>query len=255
VELIDTHCHLTQLSKEELDAQLERAKLAGVTKVVCVGAGHGIEAAIKATELAKSHSNLWCSVGIHPHDAKEVDSFSAIEKLAVLPRVVAIGETGLDFFRDWAPFDLQEVVFVKSIKLASKVNKPLIIHCRSAGERCLELLSLHSNPNMRGVFHCYSEDVQYAEKIHNLGFIVSFPGSLTFKKSDELRQRSKEIPLERIMLETDSPYMAPEPYRGKASEPAHVRIIAECLAKVRGLTLEEVADVTTSNAVKLFGLE
>ena len=255
MELIDTHCHLTQLPPEELVAQLERARLAGVTKAICIGAGHGVEASIKATELAQSQSNIWCSVGIHPHDAKEIESFSKIEELATLPRVVAIGETGLDFFRDWSPFDLQEAVFIKSIKLALKVNKPLIIHCRNAGERCLELLKAHSASNMRGVFHCYSEDATFAERIFEIGFIVSFPGSLTFKKSEELRQRANLIPLDRIMLETDSPYMAPEPFRGKNSEPAHVRIIAECLAKVKSLTIEEIAVATTTNATKLFDLQ
>lgn len=255
MELIDTHCHLTELSPEELDAQLERARLVGVTKAICIGAGHGVEASIKALEIASRYSNLWCSVGIHPHDAREINRFSTIQEQASHPRVVAIGETGLDFFRDWAPFDLQEEVFIKSIKLALEVNKPLIIHCRSAGDRCLELLELHRDSNLRGVFHCYSEDVSYADQISKLGFIVSFPGSLTFKKSDELRERARQIPLEQIMLETDSPYMAPEPYRGKSSEPAHVRVIAECLAKVKNLSLEEIARQTTINAVKLFGLK
>lgn len=255
MELIDTHCHLTELSKEELDAQLERARLVGVTKAICIGAGHGVEASIRAVDLASQYSNLWCSVGIHPHDATEIDNFSKIEEQASHPRVVAIGETGLDFFRDWSPFDLQEQVFIKSIKLALKVNKPLVIHCRNAGDKCLELLKLHGDSKLKGVFHCYSEDVQFAEEINKLGFIVSFPGSLTFKKADELRDRARQIPLEQIMLETDSPYMAPEPFRGKTSEPAHVRIIAECLAKVKNLTLEEIALQTTLNAVKLFGLK
>ena len=255
MELIDTHCHLTQLSEEELNAQLERAKAADVTKAICIGAGHGIEASIKAVELSDRYPNLWCSVGIHPHDAKESESFSKIEEQANHPKVVAIGETGLDFFRDWSPFELQEVVFLKSIKLALKVNKPLIIHCRSAGERCLELLRLNHAPNMRGVFHCYSENVKFAEEINKIGFIVSFPGSLTFKKSDELRERARQIPIERIMLETDSPYMAPEPFRGKTSEPAHVRLIAECLAKVKNISLEDVAEKTSRNAIKLFDLK
>jgi len=255
VNLIDTHCHLTELPEEELNAQLERAHAAGVTRAICIGAGHGVKASLKAVSLATSYSNLWCSIGIHPHDASELDSFPIIEEQAMNPRVVAIGETGLDFFRDWSPYDLQEIVFIKSIELALKVNKPLVIHCRSAAQRCLELLQLYSSPNMRGVFHCYSEDAQYAEEIYKLGFIVSFPGSLTFKKSEELRERARQIPLDRIMLETDSPYMAPEPYRGQSSEPAHVRVIAECLAKVKNLTVEEIALQTTKNAVKLFGLQ
>ncbi len=255
MELIDTHCHLTQLSREELEAQLERARLVGVTKTICIGAGDGVEAAKKAVEIAERYVNTWASVGIHPHDAGEIENFSVIESLASHPRVVAIGETGLDFFRDWSPFDLQEKSFIKSIELAIEVNKPLVIHCRDAARRCFEILEEREAPNLRGVFHCYSEDVEYAEKIFKLGFIISIPGTLTFKKADALREKAKQIPLERIMLETDSPYMAPEPFRGKPSEPAHVRIIAETLATVKNITLEEIADITSTTATKLFNLK
>lgn len=255
MELIDSHCHLTELSVEELEGQLERAKLASVTKLLCVGAGHGIEASIRAVKLAEKYSNIWCSVGIHPHDAKDIDKFSKIEEQANHPKVVAIGETGLDFFRDWSPFELQEEAFIKSIKLALRVGKPLIIHCRSAAEKCLEVLKANYDSNMRGVFHCYSENETFAEEIKKIGFLVSFPGSLTFKKADALRETARLIPLEDIMLETDSPYMAPEPFRGKSSEPAHVRIIAECLAKVKNTSLEEVAQITSDTAIKLFGLK
>ncbi len=254
MEFVDTHCHLTQLSEEELQAQLDRARLAGVTKAICIGAGHGVEASIRAVQIAERYSNVWASVGIHPHDADEVGRFEQIEKLASHRRVVAIGETGLDFFRNWSPFDLQEELFAKTIDLACRVDKPLIIHCRDAGKRCLEMLTAHRKENLRGVFHCYSEDVEFYRNIQSLNFIVSFPGSLTFKKSEELRSRAREIPLESIMLETDSPYMAPEPHRGKPSEPAHVRLIGEMLARIKDLPLEKIAETTTINARRLFGI-
>jgi len=252
MELIDTHCHLTELSVEELKAQLERAELAGVKKMICIGAGYGVEAAFRAVKLAESYPNIWASVGIHPHDATAKDRFGELEELALHPKVVAIGETGLDYFREWSPYEDQRALFRSSIQLAIRVQKPLVIHCREAREDTFRLLSEEGAEQVGGVFHCYSEDFPFAEKLHNINFITSFPGSLTFKKATALRETARQIPFGRIMLETDAPYMAPEPFRGKTSEPAHVLRIAEVLAETKGVSLEAIAEETTKTAKALF---
>ncbi len=254
MELIDTHCHLTELPEAELRAQLERAAAAGVTRMICIGAGYGVDAAKRAVALADRFPNIWASVGIHPHNAVDVARLPELAPLAEHPKVVAIGETGLDFFRDWSPFDLQGELFRQSIALARRVKKPLIIHCRNAAEECFETLQQNAASEVGGVFHCYSEDASFARRLEEINFRVSFPGSLTFKKAEALREIAREIPLSRIMLETDSPYMAPEPHRGKPSEPAHVRMIAEVLAAARGLSVEAIAEETSKTAEALFRL-
>lgn len=255
IRLVDTHCHLTELTETELVAQLHRAAEAGVDRAVCIGAGYGVESAKRAVEIAERYPNVWASVGIHPHNARDHEKLPEIELLAGNPRVVAIGETGLDYCRELAPVDLQKKLFKATIELARKVRKPIIIHCRDAREDCFQILKENGAAEIGGVFHCYSEDSEFAERIKELNFIVSFPGSLTFKKADQLREVANSISLDRIMLETDSPYMAPEPYRGKPSEPAHVRLIAETLARVKGLSVEEIAAATTETVERVFGIK
>lgn len=254
MDLVDTHCHLTELSEEELLAQIDRAQQAGVTKLICIGAGYGVDAAKRAVKIAESHENVWATVGIHPHNAADRNRLNEIEALAINKKVIAIGETGLDFFRDWSPFEDQRALFRETILLAKGVKKPLVIHCRDAAAETIETLSSLGAAEVGGVFHCYSEDAEFARKAAEINFRVSFPGSLTFKKAETIRETAKAIPLEQIMLETDSPYMAPEPYRGKPSEPAHVRLIAETLARVKNISIEEVARVTSATASSLFGL-
>ena len=254
VELIDTHCHLTLLSHLGPEEALANAAQRQVNRVVCVGAVEGIKAAAQAVALAETHPNVWASIGIHPHDAKEFESLEQIVHLARHPRVVAIGETGLDFYRDWSPQDRQLSLFQDSIKTALACGKPLIVHCREALAETLEVLQKMEAHKVGGVFHCYAGDFVFAEKLRELNFLVSFPGSLTFKKATALQETAARISLDQIMLETDCPYMAPEPYRGKPSEPAHVFEIAQKLAQLKGLSLEEVAAATSANAEKLFKL-
>ncbi len=253
-DLIDTHCHLTSVPSEQLAEVLANAALSGVRRSICIGASNLTESAHQAVTIAEQFPTVWATVGIHPHDAGKGCSFAELEPLASHPKVRAIGETGLDFFRDWSPYEAQREIFRDQIALALNVRKPLVIHCREALEETLSILKQCNAREVGGVYHCYSGDEEYAKALQEINFIVSFPGSLTFKKSEELRRRAKLIPLEQIMLETDAPYMAPEPFRGGPSEPKHVYQIALKLAEVKGLPLSEVAKTTTANAERIFNL-
>ena len=252
-ELIDSHVHLDAADYDaDREVVLSRAIESHVTTLITIGASDGIDSAHRAIALAETHSNVWCTVGIHPHCAGKGLSIDEIKKLAPHPRVVGIGETGLDFFRDWAPVADQERFFREQIRLAKEIQKPLIIHSRDAGARCLEILTEERAETIGGVFHCFAEDAAYAQLIWKLNFYVSFPGVITFKKAIKAQEAAKEIPLERILIETDGPYLAPEPFRGKRCESAHVKITAEALAKLKGVTFEAVAKQTTENSKRLF---
>ncbi len=242
------------IEHKPLDQVMADAADAGVTRMVCVGAAEGIRSAHAAIELAETHDHVWASVGVHPHDATDFTQISDIEQLAAHPRVVAIGETGLDFFRDWAPFENQRKLFDASIAWAKNCQKPLIIHCRDAHEETLSTLKRLKAEKVGGVFHCYAEDEEFAKQLADINFLVSLTGIITFKNATKLRDAVAKIPLEQIMLETDCPYMAPEPFRGKPSEPAHVRQIAEKVAEVKNLSLEEVAEVTNNTVNRFFSL-
>jgi TatD DNase family protein len=253
--ITDSHTHLdADAFDEDREACIERAVAAGVSRIVTVGASQGIESARRAIELAECYPFVWATAGVHPHDAGADIDFAELEALARHPKVVAVGETGLDFFRDWSPVDKQYLYFERQIDLALSVRKPLIIHSREAGEECLRILTAKGAGAIGGVFHCYSENAEFAARLKEIGFLVSFPGFITFKKQEEARAVCAAIPLEQIMVETDAPYMAPEPHRGKRCEPAFVVETARQLAKVKGLSLEEIARQTTENALRLFSL-
>ncbi len=253
IELIDSHCHLDMEPFDgDRDDCVARATGAGVTRLITIGTGSGLSGAKKAIALAEKHPHVWASVGIHPHSAGDTIDFTELEKLARHPKVVGIGETGLDFFRDWAPVEKQRAIFQAQIALARAIKKPLIIHSRDAGEECLATLVEHQAGEVGGVFHCFSEDAAFAEKLRAIGFLVSFPGQITFKKASAVRDICRDIPLHQIMVETDSPFLAPEPHRGKRCEPAFVVHTAQKIAEVKGLSFEEVAAITTRNALTLF---
>jgi TatD DNase family protein len=254
MQLIDTHCHLTSLEHQPLDTILANANRCGVNRFVCIGASDGIASAAAAVALAAEHDSIWASIGIHPHDAGDYQTLDLLTPLFEHPCVRAIGETGLDFFRDWAPVEAQRTLFRASIETAISIKKPLIIHCRDAATETLQTLIDLKAEQVGGVFHCYAEDATFAKKLRDINFLVSFTGNLTFKKAHALREAAAAIPLEQIMLETDCPYMAPEPFRGSPSEPMHVYQIALKLAEIKGITLEEVAKRTSSNAERFFGL-
>ena len=252
MDLIDTHCHLTGKDANHVEMVLANARAVNVTRVICIGASVGITSATEAVALAEKHNNIWATIGIHPHDAGQFRNLDQIAHLASHPRVVAIGETGLDYFRDWSPFPAQKELFANSIALARRVKKPLVIHCREAQEDTYQMLCEHNAKDVGGVFHCYAGDAEFAKRLLDINFIVSFTGNITFKKADSIRETARQIPLDYIMLETDTPYMAPEPFRGKPSEPAHVYQIAFCMAELHKVTIEEVAKVTSDNARSLF---
>lgn len=253
IEIVDSHTHLD--SKEfdaDRDIVISRAREALVTRLLTVGASDGLDSARRAIELSESYPFIWASAGIHPHDAGKGCELSELKSLASHPRVVAIGETGLDFYRDWSPKNDQYRYFEAQIDLAVELTKPLIIHSRDAGQDCLEILTQRGAERVGGVFHCYAEDEVFAEKLRTIHFLVSFPGVLTFKKADKMREIARKIPLDQIMVETDAPYMAPEPFRGKRCESSHVVQTARVLADIKGLSLNEVAEATTKNALRLF---
>jgi len=257
MELIDTHCHLPYLEHKPLEQVLEDAKAVDVKKFLCIGASQGTRSAFDSVTLAEKYPSVFASVGIHPHSAGvnehgEPASIEPLKELATHDKVLAIGETGLDFFKEWAPFEDQRRVFRETISFAKEIKKPLIIHCRDAKEETFSILKERNAEQAGGVFHCYSESAEFAKQLSDINFLVSLPGPITFKKADTLRAEVVKIPLEQIMLETDCPYMAPEPYRGKPSEPMHVYNIALKLAEVKEISLEEVARVTTQNAKRLF---
>lgn len=253
MDITDTHSHLDRHEFDEDRANvIERARAAGVTRVISIGTGGVLSGASKALKLAEEHDFIWASVGVHPHDAGEDIDWDLFERLAIHPKVVAVGETGLDFYRDWSPVDKQYDRFERQIALARKLKKPLIIHSRQAGAESLRILKEQNAADVGGVFHCFAEDAEFATRLWEIGFYVSFPGVLTFKKTQEVRDICAAIPLERILVETDAPFLSPEPYRGKRCEPAFVVETAKRLAQIKGLSLDEVAAITTANALRLF---
>lgn len=255
--LIDTHAHLDGGKfAQDLDEVIERAADNGVSTIITVGCD--IESSRSSVALAQRYPRVYATVGIHPHDAPQADDagLATLEELALSdPKVVAIGETGLDFYRDRAPRDLQRQAFRQQIRLARKLGKPLIIHDRDAHAEITEILRDENASEVGGVIHCFSGDLAMARDCLEMGFYISFPGTLTYPKNEDLRDIARAVPIERLLVETDCPYLAPQPYRGKRNEPAFVRCTAEKLADIKGLSLEDVARITTRNAGKLFGLE
>jgi len=251
---IDTHAHL-QLSQFDDDRAdvIQRAFDAGVEKIIVVSTD--VASSRQSIELAEKFSKLFAAVGIHPTDcaAATDDDFAMIVELARHPKVVAIGEIGMDFY--WKPFsqETQQRAFVRQLHLARELNKPVIIHNREAGAAILQTLQDAGIIKFSGVFHCFSENADYAQRVLALGGHISFTGNLTYKKTT-LPEVAAQIPLERILLETDAPFMTPAPYRGKRNEPGYAALIAAKLAEIKKVSVAEVARQTTANAVSLFGL-
>lgn len=253
--LVDTHAHLDsgQLYGE-VDAVIARAIDAGVGTILTVGCD--LPSSRISVELAARNANVWASVGIHPHDATTVNAtaLDELRRLAAHPRVVAIGEVGLDFYRDRAPREVQRQAFRAQIRLARELGKPLIIHDRDAHDEVLAMLRDEGASEVGGVMHCFSGDLELARACVALGFFISFAGPLTYPANDALRAVAAGLPVDVMLVETDCPYLSPQPWRGKRCEPAFVRATAEALATVKGLTLDDVARVTSLNALRLFGI-
>jgi len=255
VDLIDTHTHLTAAAFDEDRAEvIERARARGVRRMITIGAGEGFESAEKALALAAEHPDIWCSVGVHPHDAAIPPDRLRLAALAAAPRVVAIGETGLDFHYDFAPREAQAAWFRAQIGLARELRKPIIVHCRLAAEECLAMLKAEHAAEVGGVFHCFSESAEFAARLREINFLVSIPGMVTFKRSENIRTAVRGIPLDQLMLETDAPYLAPEPFRGKRNETSFMVETARMVASLHDISLDELGRITTVNAEKLFRL-
>lgn len=254
--LIDTHCHLDgEYFPEGADETLARARSAGVTGFVCVGVG-SLPQAEAALALAARRPDVWATVGVHPHDAAACDAQLEAElaRLASSPRVVAIGEIGLDFHYDHSPREQQEEVFRRFIQLARQRQLPIVVHTRTAPEETLRILSEENARDVGGLIHCFSENKPFATRALDLGFDLSFSGIVTFKSARDIQEVAAWAPADRILVETDSPYLAPIPLRGKRCEPAYVLHTARFVAGLRGIPLEELAQLTSQNAQRRLGV-
>jgi TatD DNase family protein len=250
--LFDSHCHLDQAYLPNgYDDVLARAESAGVAGFVCIGVGRDLAAARAAVALAEGRANVFATVGIHPHDAASLDAamMDELRALASHPRVVAVGEAGLDYHYDHSPRDVQRLVFRQMIALAREVKKPIVVHTRSAPSDTLALLQEERAREVGGIIHCFSEDWAFAEGALELEFDLSFSGILTFKNAGPIRDVARLAPADRILLETDSPFLAPVPLRGKPCEPAYIVHTARCLADIRSVDVAELAALTTANTV------
>ena len=254
--LIDTHCHLDfdEFNGDRASA-IERAGAAGVKYIINIGSS--LEGSRRSVKLASEHENIFASVGIHPHHANDVTDavFAEAEKLFSSKKIVAIGEVGLDYYKSQAPPAAQKEMFIKFISLAKKHSLPIIIHNRDATDDTMDILKGEYGTSFSGVMHCFSGDKAVLKRVLDIGSFISFTCNLTFKKADALRETAKYVPPDRLMLETDAPFLAPQAERGKRNEPAYVTHLRDMLAGLLKLTPEEIERVTTANAVKLFSLD
>ncbi|EMI11649.1 TatD family hydrolase [Anoxybacillus gonensis] len=253
--LFDTHAHLnaTQFS-EDVEQVIERARAEGVSHIVVVGFDR--PTIQRAMELAEEYPFIYAAVGWHPVDAIHMtdEDLVMIERLAAHPKVVALGEMGLDYYWDQSPKDVQKEVFRKQIRLAKKVKLPIIIHNRDATADIVDILREEGAEEVGGVMHCFSGSIEVARQCIDMNFYISFGGPVTFKNAKKPKEVAKEIPLDRLLIETDCPYLTPHPFRGKRNEPSYVKYIAEAIAELKGLSFEEVAQKTSDNAKQLFGI-
>jgi len=252
--IIDTHAHLDFPDfKDDIDDVIKRAGEVGVEYIINVGTS--VDTSVKSIELTKKYANIYASVGIHPNAASTVlaDDWSRLEALAGESKVVAIGETGLDYYRDRSKKEDQKRLFHKHLELAEKHNLPVIIHNREASIDCLEIVRKYSG-RVSGVIHCFAGSRDDAEEFLELGFYISFAGPITFPKAENLREALKAVPVEKLLLETDCPFLAPQPKRGKRNEPSYLQYTIPVLAELYKLTVEDIERITTLSAKKLFGI-
>ncbi len=255
IEFIDSHVHLDAPKfEDDLGEVLSRAKAEHV--VYLLNPGESLESSRKSVELSKKYDEIYAAVGIHPHNAKDdnEDVYSAIKELAVNKKVVAVGEIGLDYFHNLSPAELQRETFRKYIRLARELNLPVIIHCRDAFEDIERILREESSERYRGVVHSFSADKEWAQRFMQMGFYISFTGQITYPRSDGLRATVGFVPVEKMLLETDAPFLPPQAERGRRNEPSFIRFNAEKLAEIKELSVEDIGRVTWRNATKLFGI-
>lgn len=264
IMFIDSHCHLdgTRFDSDR-EKVIARARDAGVTNMLAVGTGDGPGTLDCAVKIAEQHDFIYATVGIHPHEAELANNsdFAELEQLARKPKVIAWGEIGLDYYYDHSPRNIQQNVFVRQMELARGAKLPIVIHCRpsdnsdNAWSDCLALIEQHWKPSgLGGVLHCFTSTWPHAKRALDMGFMISFAGNITFPKAQQIRDSAKEVPLDRMLIETDSPFLAPVPYRGKRNEPAFVREVARQIGEIRGLSMEEVGDQTSQNFRRFFSV-
>jgi TatD DNase family protein len=258
MELIDSHAHVDdERFDEDREAMFARARRAGVSAVLAIGTGPGAHKLDAALPFAEAYEWIYTTVGIHPHEAKDVTRghLDELARLARHPKVIAWGEIGLDYFYDHSPRDVQERVFREQMELARVAKLPIIIHCRDAWADCLRVIEEVWRPTgLGGILHCFTSSLEDALRGIEMGFMVSFAGNSTYPKTQNLRDVAKVLPLANILIETDAPYLAPLPYRGKRNEPAYVAEVARVLASVRDLAAEEFAARTAGNFRRFFHL-
>lgn len=256
--LVDSHAHLDDPDFDrDREAVIERARAVGVRYLLSVGGGEGPEDLKAALLVAEPRDGVFATVGIHPHEAKQLreDHLEILRTLAGHSKVLAIGEIGLDYHYDHSPREVQREALIRQLEVAHEVKLPVVIHCRDAWTDLHEMISSHwAASNLGGVLHCFSGTREDAFAFLDLGFLVSFAGTLTFKNAEDLRAVAREIPLEHLLTETDSPYLAPVPYRGKRNEPAYVREVTRELARLRGLSEDEMGNVAAENFARFFHL-
>jgi TatD DNase family protein len=251
--LVDSHCHLDYPDfADRMDEVLAEMRRNGVTHAMCISVN--LEGAPQVVRLAESHDNLYATVGVHPDQEERPDDVSEAQllELAAHPRVLAIGETGLDYFRLTGDLEWQRERFRRHIRAARACSKPLVIHTRESAADTLRLMREEGAAEVGGVLHCFTETQETAEAAMEMGFYISFSGIVTFKNAQALKEVAKRVPLDRMLVETDSPYLAPVPFRGKTNQPALVRYVAEEVARLRGVPVDEIAEATTRNFIRLF---
>jgi len=258
---LDSHCHVTaDRFAEDRAAVLDRTFENGVDEIVSIGSGYGIRGNADAIALAETDERIWATVGVHPHEAAELDddNRAAIRGWLAHPRVVALGECGLDYHYMNSPRETQRAVFAEQVALARELDVPVSIHVRgdepNAYEELLEIWIAEGRDELEGVLHCYSGNLDFARRAMEHGFYVSFSGIVTFKKSGDLRAAAAGVPLDRLMVETDAPFLAPQGHRGRRNEPAWVAVVGETLAQVHDVPVETIAHHTTANARRFYRL-
>ena len=255
--LIDSHAHLDDRRFDaDRDMLIKSLKENGVNLVLNIGAD--IKTSKASVDLAKKYNNVYAVVGVHPHSAKDLEGsdLSELRKIASEDKVVAIGEIGLDYHYDNSPRDVQRKWFKKQIELAQELDMPIVIHSREATQETFDILKEASEKkSLRGIIHSYSGSYEMAVEYIKLGFYIAIGGPVTFKNARILREVAAKLPLDKLLIETDAPYLTPEPYRGKRNEPMYVKYVAEKIAQVRGSTYEQIAKATSDNLLKLFELE
>ncbi len=256
MNLVDTHCHLDfpDFDRDRADV-INRARESGIVRMINISSS--LEGCRKTLELIKKFDFIYGAIGVHPHDASSVtdEILLSLKEMAGQKKVAAIGEVGLDYYRNLSPREKQKEVFLKFISFSGELELPLVIHSRDSLDEVLAILKSVPHSNLRGVVHCFSGDSRTLGEVLEMGLFVSFTCNLTFKNAGNLREIARNVPLERLLLETDAPFLAPQAFRGKRNEPAYIVHLAETLAQIKGVAKEKIAEITTRNANELFRLE